>query len=337
MMEEIKEISFPFGSVKDADGRPDRAYKQQDFANYFSQFISNGVYPNPSNGLKIESLNSNMVLTIHKGSGYINGYGYILSEDMFINISPSNPAYNRKDYIVLQLNHVERWIKTICKEGMASANPQPPELVRNDDIYELKLAEVLVKSGTQSITQAEITDTRLDSNVCGIVHAVVDTVDTTEIFNQYETYLNQKIAEWNETKAQQNADWETQMSTQQNSWQTQTSTQQNEFDTRQASFQAWYDKAKVDIVKLQTFDFDNLFPLVGCTKQERKADGKYISTLIHTFSGEKVAELIEEKVGEDYITTLTIYADDGVTIESKTKKTDKKVTEGYDTIIEEVN
>jgi len=334
-VEEIKEVSFPFGSVKDADGRPDRAYKQQDFANYFSQFISNGVYPNPSNGLKIESLNSNMVLTIHKGSGFINGYGYILSEDMFINISPSNPAYNRKDYIVLQLNHVERWIKTICKEGVASANPLPPVLLRNDDIYELKLAEVLVKSGTQAITQADITDTRLNTAVCGIVHAVVDTVDTTEIFNQYETYLNQKIAEWNETKAQQNTDWETQMSTQQNSWQTQTSTQQNEFNTQQSAFQGWFDGAKNNIATLQSFYFQNWSELNGCKYKEhpKNAEGKYITTINATADDKLIARQTEWQESVNgvncYMLKQEVFDTDGITvIKEKTKKEYKDAATG---------
>jgi hypothetical protein len=313
-MEENIELSFPFGSVKNELGIPDRPYTEHDFAKYFSQFISNGVYPNPSNGLAVESLNNNMVVTVRRGSGYINGHGYVLQEDMPVNISPSNPAYNRKDNIVLQLNHIERWIKVIYKEGVANANPQPPELLRNDDIYELKLAEILVKSGTQVIKQADITSTKLNSDVCGIVHAVVDSVDTTEIFNQYENYLNQKIEEWNQTKAQQEQD----------------------FNARQDIIQAWYDSVKVDIAKLQTFDFDNLFAFVGCTKQDRKVDDKYISTLKYTLTGKKIAELEDEKVGEDYVSTLSIYADDGITIESKIRKTDKRVIDGYDTIIESI-
>ena len=335
-MEEMKEFSFPFDAIEDEQGEFDREYSAKDFATYFKQFISNGVYPNPSNGLEVEALTSNMVVTLHSGSGFINGYAYVLPEDLPIFISPSHASYNRKDSIVLQWNATTRAMKAIYKEGVASANPQVPALVRNADIYELQLAIVLVKSGTQRITQAEITPKKLDSTVCGIVHCVVDHVDTTEIFKQYETYLNQKIAEWNATKAQQKADWENQMSTQQEGWQTQTSTQQKDFDARQAVIQAWFDKVQGDISKLQTFDINNLFSFVGCTMQERKVDGKYINTLKYTLTGTKVAEMVDEKVGEDYVCTLSIYTKDGLNIEKKIQKIDKKVTEGYDTIISEV-
>ena len=335
-MEELKEFSFPFDALEDEQGEFDRVYFAKDFAQYFKQFISNGVYPNPSNGLEVEALTSNMVVTLHSGSGYINGYAYVLPEDLQIFVSPSHASYNRRDSVVLQWNATTREIKAIYKEGVASANPQIPAVVRNADIYELQLAVLLVKSGTQRITQAEITSKKLDSTVCGIVHSVVDHVDTTEIFKQYETYLNQKIAEWNTTKAQQKVDWENQMSTQQEGWEAQTGTQQTEFHARQAIIQAWFNEIQGDISKLQTFDINNLFSFVGCTMQERKVNGKYINTLKYTFSDKKVAEMVEEKVGDEYISTLSIFTKDGLSVERKIKKIDKRVADGYDTIISEV-
>lgn len=37
--------------------------------------------------------------------------------------------------------------------------------------------------------QSNITDTRLNSNVCGIVHGTISQVDTTEIFRQYQAWF----------------------------------------------------------------------------------------------------------------------------------------------------
>lgn len=317
-MEEMQEFSFPFDAIEDEQGEFDRVYSAKDFATYFKQFISNGVYPNPSNGLEVEALTNNMVVTLHSGSGFINGYAYVLPEDLPVFISPSHASYNRKDSIVLQWNATTREIKAIYKEGVASANPQPPVLVRNADIYELQLAIILVKSGTQRITQAEITSMKLDARVCGIVHAVVDTVDTTEIFKQYETYLNQKITEWNETKAQQKADWETQMSTQQTGWQEQTTTQQNEFDARQAIIQAWFNEIQGNISKLQTFNFDNIAVLKGCTRATNILVANGVKTVTETInitlSGKKVAERINTfNLDGSIKVELNVFDEDGIT------------------------
>ena len=239
------EKSFPFDSVELTDGSYDRPYYSEDFADYFAQFLSNGVYPNPSNNLLVESLNNNMVLTVNAGSAFIKGRGYINKEPLYVTVSNSDIAYNRIDFIVLQLNLVEREIKILYKEGVPSSSPVKPSLTRNDDIYELKLAEILVKSGVQNITTADITDTRLDSSVCGIVTAVIDNVDTTALFQQYESYLNTKISQWNETQLAQSSEFKEQMTEQ------------------KTEFENWFNGAKLDIANLQKFDFDNLIYMAG--------------------------------------------------------------------------
>ena len=184
------EKSFPFDAVEGVDGTPDRIFYAEDFANYFKQFIGNGIYPNPSTNLQVQSINNNMVLTVQSGSAFINGYGYINNEPLEVMISTANSAYARIDIIVLQLSYIDREIKVVYKEGVPKSNPIKPELVRNDDVYELQLAVINVKSGATSISQADITDTRLDSKVCGVVVAVVDNVDTDVYKRQYQGWPN---------------------------------------------------------------------------------------------------------------------------------------------------
>jgi len=110
MAEEIKEKSFPFDAVENELGLDDRLYFSEDFADYFAQFVGNGVYPNPSTGLKVQSLNNNMVVTVNIGSAFINGRGYINKENMAVAITPSHMSYNRKDMIVVQLDLTAREI-----------------------------------------------------------------------------------------------------------------------------------------------------------------------------------------------------------------------------------
>ena len=53
----------------------DRKYKSSDFAEYFSTFIGNGVFPNPSNNLLVTS-NGDMTINLSAGFAWINGYMY---------------------------------------------------------------------------------------------------------------------------------------------------------------------------------------------------------------------------------------------------------------------
>lgn len=299
------EKSFPFDAVEGVDGTPDRIFYAEDFANYFKQFIGNGIYPNPSTNLQVQSINNNMVLTVQSGSAFINGYGYINKEPLEVMISTANSAYARIDIIVLQLSYIDREIKVVYKEGVPKSNPIKPELVRNDDVYELQLAVINVKSGATAITQANITDTRLDSKVCGVVVAVVDNVDTEALYTQYETYLNSKIAEWDETKAQQTIDFNNQMIA-----------QQEEFNEQHNEIDSWYASVKANIAKLQTFNFENIAELPGTSKSTvPQSDGSILEVIKVTGTEKKVAEqsTIFSESG-DIVVNLKIYDDDGIAI-----------------------
>ena len=287
------ELSFPFDSVLDENGQDDRLYCSQDFATYFANFISNGVYPNPSNALKIENING-LLVKAKAGSGFINGYGYVLNEDLEITLNTANATYTRKDIVVLRLDLVNRHIKIYVKEGTPSSSPQIPTITRNDDIYELKLAEITIKPATQTITQADILDTRLNKSVCGIVSSVVETVDTTELFNQYETYLNQKIEEWKQTQQQQS----------------------NEFNEQMTEIENWFTEVKLDITKLQSFNFDNLAELKGTTKNTNFLENGNIEEKIFiTADNTQVADRLTKFLSNGDIEVNTkVYERNGKTI-----------------------
>lgn len=305
MME--NERAFPFDSVEDAAGNPDRLYSAEDFAGYFAQFLGNGVYPNPATNLAVHSLNSNMVLTVQPGSAFINGYGYINKAPLQIALSTADGAYNRIDLIVVQLNHIDREIRVVYKQGVPAANPAKPELVRNDDVHELQLAQVTVRSGVQMVTQADVLDTRLNGSVCGVVTAVVQSVDTTQLFAQYQTYLNQKISEWNATQAQQGTAFREQMQAQQETFALQLTEQQTGYEALRSDFMEWFNSAKVDIQKLQVFDFDNLCSMVGYTYQSQKQSNptKYTETIANTADGAVFATRTSAKAADGSWTIIT--------------------------------
>ena len=170
----------------------DRRYKAEDFARYFASFIGNGVFPIPSNGLQVIS-NNNMTVTLNPGKAWINGYFYWNDNDLVLNIEPADGILNRIDRVVIRLDYLKREIKTYVKKGNFASSPAAPTLVRNADMYELGIADIKVNKGAISISNANITDTRLNKSLCGIVHGVIEQIDPTELFNQYQLYLNEKI------------------------------------------------------------------------------------------------------------------------------------------------
>lgn len=207
----------------------DRVYHTGHWAEYFASFIGNGIFPNPSSNLQTVS-NDDMTVTIKAGSAWINGYILISDSDYNLDITPADGALNRIDRIVVRYDSIDREVRLEVKQGNFATNPVAPELQRNADAYELAIADVSVNAGAVSVTQANITDTRLNKELCGIVHGVVEQVDTTTIFNQYQSWINQE-------KARFESDVDGWLANEQLGFETWEQQQKSEFDTWFASIQ----------------------------------------------------------------------------------------------------
>ncbi|NHL37870.1 phage tail protein [Clostridium botulinum] len=168
----------------------DRVYKAENYAEYFASFIGNGVFPNPSTNLQVIGTDRMQVI-VKPGKGWINGYKYENTDDLILPVDVADGVLHRIDRIVLRYDVVEREIRAKIKKGEFASEPKAPQLTRDADMYELGLADIKVNAGSISVTQVDVTDLRLNKEVCGIVHGIVDQVDTTTIFNQYlEWYKN---------------------------------------------------------------------------------------------------------------------------------------------------
>lgn len=191
----------------------DRVYNAEFLAMFHAALVSNGVYPNPSNNLQVLE-RTNMTTTVKEGKGWINGHFVINTEDFVLQHGMADGLLHRIDRIVLQLDTADRLIDIVLKKGVLATNPQPPALVRNVDFYELVLADVRINAGQVAILQSNITDQRLNKQLCGLVHGYVEQVDTTTIFNQYQSWFSN----YSTTKAQEFLVWQNQVVSGLESW-----------------------------------------------------------------------------------------------------------------------
>lgn len=164
----------------------DRVYLAEDYARYFSSFIGNGVFPTPSTNLQVVQ-DVSMHVKIKAGKGWINGYFYDLTDDLILNVDVADGVLKRIDRVVLRLDFINREIKAYIKKGAFATSPVAPTLTRNADVYELGLADLLINNGVTTITQANITDLRQNNTYCGLVAGVVQQIDTTNLFAQFQS------------------------------------------------------------------------------------------------------------------------------------------------------
>lgn len=216
----------------------DRVYLAAQFAAYFASFIGNGVYAEHSNQLQVVAMPTpQMQVGVEKGQGWINGYWYENADTMYLQIEVADGVLNRIDSIVLRLGFAERNMWLMVKKGTPAINPIAPEVTRTADYYDLQLATISIPASSIRITQAQIQDTRMNQDVCGWVTGVVKQLDTTTLFNQFETYFQ-------EFKENNQADYEEWTETQKQAWLSWVSGQETDFtdwtDEQKEEYETWY-------------------------------------------------------------------------------------------------
>lgn len=180
----MAEKSGFFNARETEEGTYDREYDAEQFAEYFANFISNGVYANPANQLKVvfdDSPSKPFVVIVRKGKAYIDGYWYELTEDMEITIPANTKPYAIKDVVCCTLDKTERKVSIVLKEDVTSDYP-----ANNNTQHDLVLSTILVQSNASKLNAEDITDKRPDKTYCGFVTGMVDQIDTTELFKQYD-------------------------------------------------------------------------------------------------------------------------------------------------------
>lgn len=192
----------------DEEGQPifDRAEDATFFAKYFSQFVGNGVYADPGDCLMVQA-GTGLMVTVRPGTCFINGYTGWLESAETLTLDAAHSILNRIDLIVVRYDGVNRDISLKYIKGTEANTPVPPDIERTDvggsDVYDLELAQIYVSARATAVTQANITDMRLDNTVCGIVASPVEHLDTSKVNAQ----LTAAFEQWfNEIKGQLSTD-----------------------------------------------------------------------------------------------------------------------------------
>ena len=235
----------------------DRVYLASQFAAYFASFIGNGVFAKHSNQLQVVEMETpQMQIGVEKGQAWINGYWYENTDMLYLPIDIADGVLNRIDSVVLRLGFSERNIWLAVKKGTPAINPIAPEVTRNADYYELQLATINIPASSIKITQAQITDTRMNQDVCGWVTGVVEQLDTTTLFNQFESYFDEfkqfyenDYANWTAEQKQAYITWVTLQENDYTNWTNEQKAEYDEWyalhiDLWQNEFTTWFENVK---------------------------------------------------------------------------------------------
>ena len=195
MAGEITLKSFPFDSMdvlntESSQMEPDRLYAAEIFRKYFAKFLSNGVYFGNyknygENSMKVTA-DGGLKIRVAKGAGLIEGADFENEQERVFTLERPVSG-NRVDRVVVKFDTTlaVRETQIYVKSGTGET---PALLERDENIYEICLAEVTVKA-TTNITAADVVDKRIDSELCGIVNSLI-TVDGEELYQKFQDYID---------------------------------------------------------------------------------------------------------------------------------------------------
>lgn len=125
-------------------------------------------------------------VTVGGGRGWVHpsrftGYSITKREADTLALPLADPSLPRIDRIVMRYDAGARAASLQVLQGTASSTPTAPAISRTELIYDLCLAEITRPAGSTSISTGQITDTRLDEKLCGIVRDGVTGIPTDEL------------------------------------------------------------------------------------------------------------------------------------------------------------
>ena len=183
----MAEISKFFNS---APGDP-RTYQASDFADYFGSVLSTGLlHTDNIPALEVKCEGNDLRTYVMPGKAVMQGYLYENTSNLYLEHALPEATLDRIDRIVLRLDkrNQSRFIRLFVKQGVASSNPAPPDLQRDDFIYELSLAQIRVRANTSTLNPADLIDERLDESLCGLVYSLIS-IPTSQFQQQWDEFM----------------------------------------------------------------------------------------------------------------------------------------------------
>lgn len=136
-----------------------------------------------------------LTVTVGAGRGWVHpsrftGYSITKREADTLALPLADPSLPRIDRIVMRYDAGARAASLQVLQGTASSTPTAPAISRTELTYDLCLAEIARPAGSTSISTGQITDTRLDEALCGIVRDSVTGIPTDELLAAAKERIN---------------------------------------------------------------------------------------------------------------------------------------------------
>lgn len=118
------------------------------------------------------------------------GYSIIKQEPDTLTLPLADAQRPRIDRVVLRYDAAARKSYLLVLEGTPASTPTAPAISRTNLLYDLCLAQITRPAGSTAITAGNITDTRLDESLCGVMSDGVTRIPTDQLLKAAQARIN---------------------------------------------------------------------------------------------------------------------------------------------------
>lgn len=173
----------------------DRIYDARQFARIFDGVITDGIYATIGDCFVVR-VQSGRIVTVGTGRAWFNGTWTLNDSLLPIEMPLSDVASARIDVVVLEVDTRDsvrdNSIKVVM--GTPAANPQVPELITEDGVYQYPLCYIHRPTNSTSINQADITN-KVGSAETPFVTGILRTISLDELLGQWQAELDNFVSD----------------------------------------------------------------------------------------------------------------------------------------------
>lgn len=172
-------VTYPLGGI---------TYDAEDAAAYFSTRTS-GVFSAEEDFAVTVAEDSGTAVTVGTGRAWMHvsrftGQSVTLREARTVELPFADSNLPRIDAVVLRYDATARTTTLEVLQGTPSSEPSAPAISRTELVYDLCLCQISRPAGQTALTAANLTDTRTDEALCGLMRDGVTGIPMDELGQQ---------------------------------------------------------------------------------------------------------------------------------------------------------
>lgn len=289
----------------------DRLYDATQMSSLFDGIIRDGIFESIGTQMMVKE-RSGMTVSVGEGRAWFNHTWTLLDAEYVVEVPEAEVVLDRIDALVLEVDSsIETRANSIkIIKGTPSSEPVPPVLAETETLHQHRLANISVKAGTTTITQAEITNF-IGTSETPFITGILETMNVDSLIAQWQS-------EYKQMKDADHTNYISTLNSDHAQYEAQREADDRAFDTwfanKMQEVLDWYDNLKIEIDHNVAVNLQNQIGTLNLLTTETKTN---LVAAINELVAETYPCFIRATCAEEFASDTVELIYDGKVIKSK--------------------